>query len=206
MPSGPLERIKVLPAYVEIMLAIQDVDSARHACRELEDIAQTFDTDVLKARVASSRATVELADEKPFEALVSARSAWRVWQEIDAPYFAARARVLVGMACRALGDDEGATLELEAARAAFERLDAAWDLEQLATFERGQGGDVAGGLTTRELQVLRLVAAGKTNKLIASELFLSEKTVDRHVSNIFVKLGVPSRTAAAAYAFRHQLL
>ena len=112
----------------------------------------------------------------------------RRWQELDAPYEAARARVLVGLACRALGDEDAAALELEAARDAFARLGAAPDL---ARARGARATAEAHGLTPRELQVLRLVAAGETNKAIAAELVLSERTVDRHVSNIFAKLRRP---------------
>jgi DNA-binding NarL/FixJ family response regulator len=130
----------------------------------------------------------------------------QVWQEIEAPYLAARVRVLVGLACRALGDDDGGALELDAARAAFERLGAAPDLAHVEPLTRGAPSGRPHGLTPRELQVLRLVATGKTNKAIAAGLLVSEKTVDRHVSNIFTKLDVPSRAAATAYAYRHKLI
>ena len=115
-------------------------------------------------------------------------------------------RVLMAMACRAFGDDEGAALELDAARAVFDRLGAAPDLVRLDSLKKDAPPDRPHGLTPRELQVLRLVAAGKTNKAIAAELVLSERTVDRHVSNIFNKLDVPSRAAATAYAYRHKLI
>jgi DNA-binding NarL/FixJ family response regulator len=204
--SEPLERTKVLPAYVEIMVATGDVAAAREASNELTATAQKFETDVLHAIAASARGMVELAEGKASDASASARRAWQVWQQIQAPYHAARARVLIGMACRALGDEEGAALELDAARIAFERLEAAPDLKQLESPARRASDAGPHRLTARELQVLRLIATGKTNKLIANELCLSEKTVDRHVSNIFTKLGVPSRAAATAYAFRHHLL
>ena len=116
---------------------------------------------------------------------------------------AAQARVLVGLACRALGDDDAAGLELEAAREVFEQLGAAPDLARVDSLDGAHRARRAHGLTPRELQVLRLVAAGKTNKAIAAELFLSERTVDRHVSNIFAKLDVSSRAAATAYAYEH---
>src|SRR5690606_28494151 len=125
----------------------------------------------------------------------------------EAPYAAARVRVLIGLACRALGDQDGADLELAAARSEFARLGAAPDLARVDALI--EGGDTPGpnhGLTQRELQVLRLVAEGGTNKAIASKLNLSEKTIDRHVSNIFIKLDVSSRTAAAAFAYRHNLV
>ncbi|MGH2824902.1 MAG: helix-turn-helix domain-containing protein, partial [Thermoleophilaceae bacterium] len=126
--------------------------------------------------------------------------------ELDAPYEAARVRVLVGLACRALGDDDTAALELKAARAVFAHVGAAPDLARVDSLTGRAGYVDAHGLTARELQVLRLVAAGATNRAIAAELVLSERTVDRHVSNIFTKLGVSSRAAATAYAYEHQLV
>ena len=142
----------------------------------------------------------------PHAALGSLRRAFEVWQQVEAPYAAARVRVLIGLACRALGDDDGGGLELDAARAVFEQLGAAPDLARIDALIQGAPSGHPHGLTPRELQVLRLVAAGKTNKAIAAELFLSEKTVDRHVSNIFTKLDVPSRAAATAYAYEHKLI
>ena len=115
-------------------------------------------------------------------------------------------RVAAGLACRALGDDEGAGLELDAARTAFERLGAAPDLARIDSLMSNARPRRVHGLTPRELQVLGLVATGKTNKAIATELFLSERTVERHVSNIFNKLDVPSRAAATAYAYEHKLI
>jgi DNA-binding NarL/FixJ family response regulator len=129
----------------------------------------------------------------------------QTWQEAEAPYLAARVRVLLAEACRALGDHEGGGLELDAARSVFRQLGAAPDLGRVDA----PGGAAPRGshrLTARELQVLRLIAAGKTNKAIAGELRLSEKTVDRHVSNIFTKLDVPTRAAATAYAYEHHLI
>lgn len=203
--SDRFERTRLLAAQVDIMLTAGDIEAAREACVELDEVADGFDSDVLASIAAQARGAVELAEGDAFAALVSLRQAWRTWQEIDAPYLAARTRVLLGLACRALGDDDGAALELDAARATFDRLEAAPDLERLdSLIKRPADGDHP--LTPRELQVLRLIVAGRTNKLIASELVLSEKTIDRHVSNILIKLGVPSRTAATAYAFRHGLL
>lgn len=201
-----LQRTRLLPAYVEIMLAVGDIQEARAACRELEEIAAGFGVGVLGAMAAHARGAVELAEGDAQAALGSLRRAWQVWHQVEAPYVAARVRVLVGLACRALGDDDGARLELDAARAVFERLGAAPDLARIDSLTQDAPSGRPHGLTPRELQVLRLVAAGKTNKAIAVELFLSEKTVDRHVSNIFTKLDVPSRAAATAYAYEHKLI
>jgi DNA-binding CsgD family transcriptional regulator len=201
-----LQRTKLLPAHIEIALAAGDLQEARTACRELEEIAGSLDTAVLGAMAAHARGAVELADGDASAALGSLRQAWQVWQQIEAPYAAARVRVLIGLACRTLGDDEGAGLELDAARAVFEQLGAAPDLASIDSLIRGAFSGRPHGLTPRELQVLRLVAAGKTNKAIAAELFLSEKTVDRHVSNILTKLDVPSRAAATAHAYQHELI
>jgi DNA-binding CsgD family transcriptional regulator len=198
--SAPPERARLLPACAEIMLAAGDLDTARRACEELAEIAAGYEVGILGAIVAQTQGAVELAAGEARTALPALRFAWRVWEEIEAPYEAARVRELMGAACRALGDEDAAALELEAARRAYAELGAAPDAARLG----GEGK--THGLTARELEVLRLVAAGRTNKAIAAELVLSERTVDRHVSNIFVKLGVSSRTAAAAFAYEHQLV
>jgi ATP/maltotriose-dependent transcriptional regulator MalT len=199
-----LQRVKLLPAHVEVMLLAGDLDAARSACEELEHIAQGVESVMLDASAAQARGALELAAGQPRTALASLRRALQAWQAIQAPYFAARTRALLSFACRALGDEDGAKLELAAARAAFADLGAASDLVRIKAQEdaarRGHG------LTARELQVLRLVASGKTNKVIARELELSGRTVDRHLSNIFGKIDVASRAAATAFAYRNQLI
>jgi DNA-binding CsgD family transcriptional regulator len=205
----PLERVKVLPAYVAIMIAVGDVAAARTAVDEVDCIALRFDTEFVAATAAQARGEIELAEDDAYAALASLRHALTIWQELQIPYLAARARVSLGLACRLLGDEDGAALELDAARVAFERLEAAPDLAQVDTIRaRSVAAPSAAshGLTPREMTVLRLVATGRTNAQIATELVLSVKTVHRHVSNIFSKLDVPSRTAATAWAFRHRLL
>jgi DNA-binding CsgD family transcriptional regulator len=202
--TDPLKRMSLLPAYVEIMLAAGDIGEARNACRELEEIARSFDTGVPGAIAAQARGAVDLAEGDAQAALGSLRRAVEVWQRIEAPYAAAGVRVLIGRACRALGDEDGAALEFDAARSVFERLGAAPDLARCALLKGVRSAHH--GLTPRELQVLRLVAGGRTNKAIASKLSLSEKTIDRHVSNILSKLDVSSRTAATAFAYQHKLI
>ena len=201
----PGERAGILPAYIEIMLAVDDIEAARGACRELESIAGGQESGALGALAAQARGAVELATGDAFSALASLRHAREVWQELKAPYEAARVRELAGRACRVLEDEDTAKLELEASRAAYSELGASPDVARLRSRGAGPRGD-AHELTDRELEVLRHLAAGDTNKAIASELVLSERTVDRHVSNIFAKLGVSSRTAATAYAYEHRLL
>lgn len=200
-----LKRLRLLPAYIEIMLAAGDVPDARNACRELEEIAGSLDTGVPGAIAAEARGTVDLADGNARAASGSLRRAFDVWQRIDAPYAAARVRVLIGLACRALGDEDGASLEIDAARSTFERLGAAPDLARIDSLMKGASSGHAHGLTPRELQVLRLVAAGDTNKGIAAELSVSERTIERHLSNIFTKLDLSTRAAAAAWACKHGL-
>jgi DNA-binding NarL/FixJ family response regulator len=199
-------RVTVLPAYVEVMLAAGETAEAERGCTELESAAARFDAEALHALAAHARGSVQLALGDARSALVSLRAAGDVWRKIGAPYLAARVRVLAALACRALADDEGAHLELEAARATFAELDAGPDLARITKLARETAAAEARRLTSREREVLRLVSAGKTNKAIAAELGLSEKTVERHLSNIFDKLNVPSRTAAATYAYRHHLI
>ena len=203
--SEPGMRAGLLPAYVEVMLAVDEQDAARAASGELESIAEGHENGALGAMAAQARGAVELARGNPGAALVSLRRAGEVWHQLEAPYEAARARELVGLACRALDDEETATLELEAAGGAYAQLGAMPDVTRIGSFTGG-GRGLTHGLTGRELEVLRHLAAGKTNKAIATELVLSERTVDRHVSNIFAKLGVSSRTAATAYAYEHRLV
>jgi DNA-binding CsgD family transcriptional regulator len=202
----PLHLARLLPAYIEIMLEIGEIENARTACQELEQIANRFDTGLLGALAAHARGAVALAEGEAYTALGSLRRALRVWQQVEAPYMAARTRLLIGLACRALRDDEGAGLEMDAVRAVFKQLGAVSDLARVDTCARNASSDRLHGLTPREAQVLRLVATGKTNKVIAAELFVSGRTVDRHVSNIFIKLVLPSRAAATAYAYEHGLI
>ncbi len=201
-----IARSRVLPARVEIELAAEDVGAARAAADELSRIAVDLDVPLLRAVAAKATGAVLLAEGDPRAACDTLRRAWTAWRELDAPYEAARVRVLVGLACRALGDEDTADMELDAARAVFERLGAAPDLARVDSLVRRATPGEPHGLTPRELQVLRLVTAGQTNKAIGAELILSERTVDRHVSNIFTKLGVSSRAAATAYAYEHQLV
>jgi DNA-binding CsgD family transcriptional regulator len=200
------KRAGLLPACVEIMLAVGEVGEARGACRELEEISEDHASDMLGAMAAHALGSVDLAEGDTRAALIALRRAAQSWQKLDAPYEAARSRWLVGLACRALGDDDAAALELDAARAAFTELGAAPDLARVESLVTHAVSGDANGLTPRELEVLRLVAAGETNKAIAAELVLSERTVDRHVSNIFAKLRVSSRAAATAYAYEHELV
>jgi ATP/maltotriose-dependent transcriptional regulator MalT len=204
--AEPLKRAGLLAAYAEIMVAVDDLDDARNACRELGEIAERYESRMLAAMVEQTRGAVDLAVGEARPALVSLRSAWRLWHELDAPYEAARVRVLVGLACRVLGDDDAAAMELEAARGVFETLGAAPDLRDVDSLLGTAAARDSYGLTPRELEVLRLVAAGRSNREIAEALVISEHTVARHVQNIFAKLRVPSRTAAVAFAFEHALV
>jgi ATP/maltotriose-dependent transcriptional regulator MalT len=204
--TKPLKRARLLPAYIEIMLTFGEVEEARSACGELEEISARYESGMLDAMVAHAKGAVDLTEGDARSSLLSLRRAWRAWQELEVPYEAARVRVLLGLACRALGDDDTAALELEAARDLFAQLGAAPDLARVDSLTRRAPFVDDRGLTARELQVLSLVTAGQTNRAIASELVLSERTVDRHLSNIFAKLGVSSRTAATAYAYKHKLV
>ena len=199
-------RSKLLAAYVEIMLAANDVATARTGADELSQIAADLDAPLLHAVSAHANGAVLLAEGVIGPACDALRRAWTAWHELDAPYEAARVRILVGLACRALGDEDTAAMEFDAARWAFGQLGAKPDLARVDSLIWGAPDGDVHGLTPRELQVLRLVTAGRTNKAIAAELVLSERTVDRHVSNLFTKLGVSSRAAATAFAYEHRLV
>jgi DNA-binding CsgD family transcriptional regulator/tetratricopeptide (TPR) repeat protein len=201
----PLRLAVLLPAAVEIMLAAGALDEARAACGQLEAIAEQYDSAMLRAIVGYARGAVHLAEDDPGAALAHLRPAAATWVVLEAPYEVARTRVLVGLAFRALGDADTAVLELEAARVGFAELEAVPDVERVEAL-LGRRRDERHGLSARELEVLRLVAAGKSNREIAGELVISEHTVARHLQNIFGKLGLSSRTAATAFAFEHELV
>ena len=202
--AGP--RPRVLDAYVEIVLAVHDVAAARTASAELSAIATEWNVPFLQALACRANGAVLLAEGKAHESLAELRRSFSIWCELDAPYEAARVRMLIAQACRELKDEETARLELTAARQTFERLGAAKDLSLVRALWPGGAPASAGPLTEREVQVLKLVASGLTNRAIAGKLKISEKTVARHLSNIFTKLDLGSRTAAAAYAYAHRLV
>ena len=199
-----MDRPRLLAAHVVIALAAHDTAAAQEAADELDRIARDIGAPYLEALAAQASAAVLLAEGDARSALADARRAWGIWQRLDVPFEAARSRILVGEASDRLGDVDAAQMERDAARAVLEELHALSELRMLAAQPRP--GDGKSVLSPRELEVLRLVAAGKSNRVIAGDLFLSEKTVARHLANIFAKLDVSSRAAATAYAFKHDLV
>jgi DNA-binding CsgD family transcriptional regulator len=192
-------RALMLAARVEVALASDDIATARSVMGEIGRYAEPSGPLYLRGVTEHACGAVLLAEGHPDTALPRLRRAWGVWQQVEAPYEAALTRLLVADACRALGDEDAARMELDAARAALEALGAAGDPAAARVAADGP-------LSAREREVLRLLATGATNRVIASRLYLSEKTVARHVSNIFAKLGVASRAAATSYAYEHGLV
>lgn len=201
--SEAWRRARLLPAIVDIALATGQVATARNAADELGAIASDVDMPLLTAIANQALGSVNLGEGEPRRALTLLREAQHAWRELGAPYEEARARIVIARCCRSIGDEDTANLEQEAARKVFDSLGAAVDLRQLDGLTTGVPSH---GLTHRELEVLTLLAAGRTNQEIATELFLAVKTIDRHVSNILTKLDVSSRTAATAFAFKHGLV
>jgi DNA-binding CsgD family transcriptional regulator len=199
------ERAPVLAAYVEIMLAARQLEAARAEAKKLEDLAVVVDAPLLRAQAAHARGAVALAAGHAGDALTSLREAWATWQQLDVPYEAARVRVLIADACEMLGDSDTAIIHRDAARSVFERLGARPALFRLDPGD-APGSEPAAQLTAREREVLARLAAGKTNRQIAAELFISEHTVARHLSNIFNKIDVTTRTAAVAFALENRLI
>ena len=200
----PSRRAALLAAQVDVELAADDLGSAADALDELERIADPFATLALRALARTARGSVALARGETSEALECLRHAVAMWQELKLPYEAARTRIRYGLAIRIAGDEDGAVLELSSARAALEQLGADPEAMRVAALI-GPRLELPRGLTAREAEVLRLVAAGSTNRDIAVELVISEHTVARHMQNIFAKLEVSSRSAATRFAFEHDL-
>jgi DNA-binding CsgD family transcriptional regulator len=205
--SDDIARCKLLAPFVEIMLAVSDVAAARVGVEELRRIASEMGSPWLAAIARHMHGSVLLAEGDGPTAMSELRAAWLAWRDLGARYEAARARIDLGLTCQALDDHDSAALEFEAARDAFTQLGAGPDAHRAERLrDASRARQARGDLTARESQVLRLVATGRTNRAIAAELHISEKTVDRHVSNIFAKLGVASRAAATAHAYERHLL
>ncbi|MGW3622284.1 LuxR C-terminal-related transcriptional regulator [Streptomyces sp. NPDC000880] len=208
---GCLGRCRLLAAQVEVSLALGQLDQARTAADELESAAREWqqrresESTVLHATAAAAGGAVAFADRDLQRALPLLHRALLLWLDLGVPYEAAQVRMTLAAADRAAGDDEGARLELQVAQGVFERLGAVPDARRAAALLSTVHHRLPGELTEREVQVLRLVAAGRTNRSIASELVISEHTVARHLNNIFAKLDVSSRAAATAYAYTHGL-
>ena len=193
-----------MPAYFEIMLATGNLDEAQRACEALEALRDEFGTVSVHALAAQARGALCLQCGDANTALEFLRESFAQWERMPVPYEAARVRVLMAQCCESLGDADAGALERDAARAIFEQLGARPDLERLAA--PGSSVSNGGGLTAREMEVIRLVAQGYTNKAIGSALGVSTRTIDRHVANILGKLNVPSRAAAIAMAAAQRLL
>jgi DNA-binding NarL/FixJ family response regulator len=202
-PPNRLARARLLPAAVQIAVAAKDLAGANAGVRELESIAYSFDTPMLHALAAVARGRLQLAEGNPITARATLQAAVRQWKEQEVPYEIATASTLLGQAQREAGDDDAAKASFARARALFEQIGARLDAHGLDTSWRTRRPV---GLTEREVEVLCLIAAGRANKEIAAELRLSAKTVSRHLTNIFNKIGVSSRAAATAFAFEHDLI
>jgi DNA-binding CsgD family transcriptional regulator len=203
--SDRSRRAGLLPAAVEILVACGALEEARTAVAELGSIADDYGSAFLAASAARARGIVLFHEGDVAGALAAARRSLDAWGELNAPYETAATRLLVAESCRALGDEDGAAWEARAARETLLALGAQQDVARADAFLTG-GRSESHGLTDRELEVLRLVAAGRTNRQIAASLVISEHTVARHLQNVFAKLDVSTRTAASAFAYEHQLV
>jgi DNA-binding CsgD family transcriptional regulator/tetratricopeptide (TPR) repeat protein len=201
--TDPFVRIQLLPAMVEIAVACAQIPAATSAARELSEAAAATSTEAHLAWAAHAEGRVALADDRMAQAVVHLRKAKDLWQDLSMPYELARARVDLGRALTARGDGDATDLEYSAARTIFVELGATPDVTMLDNLTRRARSEWPGGLTDREAEVLRMLASGATNRSIAAGLVLSERTVDRHVSNIFTKIDVSSRSAATAWAIRN---
>jgi DNA-binding NarL/FixJ family response regulator len=199
-----VDRLPLLPALVEVHLAAGQVDAAKDVIDEAERTAQNYPTTAMRALLDGARGAVALTEERFDDALARLREASDRWRELDAPLQTAQVGVRIAEACRALGDEEGALMELRAALATFERLGARPEACRVHAMLSDRHPHL-GPLSSREIEVLRLIVGGRTNAEIAAQLSLSERTIHRHVSNILTKLDVRSRTSAAAYAIHHGL-
>lgn len=201
-----LTRAEVLLAAADILTSIGDLTTARAAADELARMSEVVRAPAVRAYADQANGTVSLAENQLPDALSRLREAWTLWQELELPYQAARVRTLIGQACQQLGDHVASAFEFDAARQFFQRVSAQPDIAQVDELRQPKRMSGSHALSAREMQVIELVAKGKTNREIARQLSISERTVDRHVSNILLKLNLPTRSAATAYAYQNDLI
>ena len=204
--SGGAARPETLLVAVEMLIAVGDLPAARIALDELLHLADQFQSLAVRAMAAHARGMMHLSDGDLPAASGALRDAWKLWQDLEVPYEAARVRVTLGQVCRQMGDEVAANSEFDGARRFFARVSAEPDVARVDALQRGVSVAGVDSLTARERQVIELVATGRTNRAIAQALSISERTVDRHVSNILMKLNLPSRSAATAYAYQNDLV
>lgn len=200
--TNRLARSELLPLSVQVAIAAGDLAAAGEALAELDQIAAAFGTPMLRATALSARGRLELARRQE-DACPTLEAALERWLALDVPYEVATARTLLGQAQRDRGDEAAAAESFAAAARRFDEIGASLDARLVSSDTRRA---LPAGLTDREVEVLRLIASGMTNNAIAAELHLSVKTVSRHLSNIFTKIGVNSRASATAFAFEQELL
>jgi ATP/maltotriose-dependent transcriptional regulator MalT len=201
--SDSLAHAELLPVLVHVAIAAGDIDAAEQAYDELERLNLRFATPMMGGATLVTRGRLQLALGDVDEARTTLRAALERWQALEVPYEQATAQTLVGEALRRSGDEAAATESFSAAAQLFEQIGARLEARRALASHRNIH---PAGLTDREVEVLRLIASGRSNPEIADELYLSVKTVSRHVSNIFNKIGVTSRSAATAFAFEHELV
>jgi ATP/maltotriose-dependent transcriptional regulator MalT len=199
-----MSRAGLLPVFVHVSIAAGDLEAAREASVELDEIVAGYSNPEHAAAALSTRGRLQLAEGDAAAACATLRSAVERWRDLNVPYEVATARTLLGQALRDLGDGEAATESFAAAAQLFDQIGARLDAQALV--DGAPTPALPAGLTEREVEVLQLVASGLTNNEIAGELYLSAKTVSRHLSNIFTKIGVTSRAGATAFAFEHGLV
>jgi ATP/maltotriose-dependent transcriptional regulator MalT len=202
-PPNRLSRARLLPAYVQIAVATRDLAGAAVGVRELQGIAESFDTPMLHALAALAQGRLQLAEGNPIAAGATLQDAVNQWRKLQVPYEVATSITLLAQAQRDAGDEDVAKVSFVRARTLFEQIGARLDATDIDTSWRTRR---PAGLTDREVEVLRLIASGQANKEIAAQLHLSAKTVSRHLTNIFNKIGVSSRAAATAFAFENDLI
>ena len=202
--TNPLARAGLLPAFAHVAIAAGDLETAQDASHELDRIVAGYANPEHAAAALSTRGRVQLAQGEAAAAAGTLRHAAERWGDLNVPYEVATARTLLGQALREAGDEEGAAESFAIAAKLFDQIGARLDAQRLS--DDAPPPVLPAGLTEREVEVLQLVAAGLTNNEIASALYLSAKTVSRHLSNIFTKIGVTSRAGATAFAFEHGLV
>lgn len=193
-----LDRMSLLRGAVEVALARGDVDEAERHCEELESGAAAFGTPGFRAWAAHARGAVLVRRGEHASALDVLEDALREYRTQQCRYEIAQVYEWMALAHQALGDHETAAADTATADNIYTQL----GVEPVEPC----GATAPGGLTKREVDILRRIAGGATNKQVAEQICISEKTVGRHLANIYAKLGVSSRTAALAWAHDNNLL